>query len=131
MSQSAYAYRLKQVVTLLDASEWPEIEDLLRSRLLWIQGHRRDTGCSIPEAAEREPIGQIALDRYEELTGHRLAHPDQLWHVEMARYGSLCPSCARPFRTPKAKLCAECGYVLPDGMIAGPLEPAGKRGNFK
>jgi len=119
--KSAYVYRLGKVASLLDEAEWRDIDILLNNRVQWIKKYRQEKKCSLPEAVKFEPIGQVALDRYEELTGCRLDHPDQLWAVQMSQYGSPCPSCGKPFRTPKAKICAECGYALPDGMVAGPF----------
>ncbi len=116
-----YAYRIGREAALLDEGEWSVIAPLLQDRLTWIKKYRTETGCSIEEARKREPIGMSALDKYEELTGVRLEHPDQLWAIQMKFYGSLCPRCSKPFRTPKAKMCADCGYELPKGLLAGPL----------
>lgn len=121
MPREAYAFQLRRVVPLLTEKEWPEIAVLLKDRIEWIKECRRETHCSIAEARQHEPVGQGALRRYEELTGCALEHPDELWAVRMSEYGALCPTCGKPFRTPKAKMCAECGYALPEGRVAGPL----------
>lgn len=116
-----YAFRIGQDADLLDDDEWSEIEPFLMNRIEWIKKYRRENDCSFEEALKFEPIGQAALNKYEALTGIRLGHPDQLWGVRMRDYGSLCPKCSRPFRTPKAKICAECGLELPTGLQAGGL----------
>ncbi|MEO0381954.1 MAG: hypothetical protein AAF234_00255 [Pseudomonadota bacterium] len=105
----------------MDDNEWGVIAPLLEKRIKWMQKYRKENGCSIEEAEKNEPVGQWALDKYEELTGLRLDHPDQLWGLRIRDYGSLCPKCSRPFRTPRAKMCAECGFELPDGTQAGSL----------
>ncbi len=116
-----YAFRIGQDAYLLDDDEWGEIAPLLENRIEWIKKYRKENGCSIEEARKVELVGQIALDKYETLTGLRLNHPDQLWGVRMQDYGSLCPKCFCPFRAPKAKMCAECGFELPTGLQAGRL----------
>ncbi len=121
MSFRTYAFRIGQDADLLDEEEWSEIAPLLTARIKWIKKYREENACSIKEARKAEPAGQAALDRYEALTGTRLDHPDQLWGVRMRDYGSLCPNCNHPFRTPKATLCAECGFKLPEGSQAGGL----------
>ena len=121
MSLRTYAYRVGRVVDLLDDEEWDQIGPLLRDRIKSLMKYRMDHGCSLDDARKYEPLGQSALDRYEEMTGLRLDHPDQLFGIRMRDYGSLCPQCSSPFRTPRAKMCAECGYVLPEGELAGEL----------
>ncbi len=77
------------------------------------------------EARAKAPEGLKALDAYEQITGVRLDHPDQLYVVRLSDYGRPCPECAKPFRTPRAKFCAECGFQLPDGEVAGPVPVLG------
>lgn len=121
MALRTYAYRVGREVALLNEEEWSQIAPLLNDRIKWIKEHRKATGCSIEEARQFEPVGQSALRKYQELTGIALEHPDQLWGVRMNDYGSLCPKCEKPFRTPRAKLCAVCGFQLPAGRVAGQL----------
>lgn len=121
MSRTEYVFRLRKSIPLLSEAEWANIGPLLYNRIENIKKFRGDTQCSIREAQQNEPRGQRALDLYEALTGYRLDHPDELWAVRISDYGSLCPNCQKPFRTPRAKMCAECGYTLPEGTLAGPL----------
>ena len=124
MAQAFFCYRLNRNVPLLTETEWEQVGNLLfgKDRMRSVMGYKRDTGCSLDEAWEREPVGQNALALYEALTGVRLCHPFDLYHIKASTYGSQCPTCKKPFRTPRAKLCAECGYQLPTGQLAGPLE---------
>lgn len=121
MPYRAYSYRLKREIALLNEDEWKPISVLLRKRMKSIQQYRKETGASIAEAVANAPSGKQALAAYYELTGIKLEHPDQLYAVVMSEYGRLCSKCKRPFRTPKACFCAECGYKLEEGKIAGPL----------
>lgn len=80
--------------------------------------YRRKHNVSLEEAKTHG--GDTALDYYEQLTGIRLPDAEQLYWVQLTRYGRTCPQCGKPFRTPKAELCAECGLELPSGEVAGP-----------
>jgi rRNA maturation endonuclease Nob1 len=119
MIKDIYSYRLNRVVTLLSNEEFAPIGDALSHRLEQIKAYRKVHQSSIGEA--RRKTSMDALDLYESLTGIRLEHPDELYAVLQEQYGSLCPECSKPFRTPKATFCAECGCKLPDGEVAGPL----------
>ncbi len=121
MATKHYAYRIGRDAVLLNEEEWSMIAPLLEDRIKWIKQHRAETGCSIAQARNDEPVGQSALRLYEEMTGFKLDHPDQLWGVRMSDYGAICPKCGKPFRTPLAKLCAACGFRLSFGQKAGPL----------
>jgi hypothetical protein len=74
--------------------------------------------CSLEEAKRHS--ADEALNYYEHLTGIRLSDPDELYWVQLSRYGRICTACGKTLRTPKAKLCAECGVELPPGEIAEP-----------
>ena len=124
MAQVHYSYRFGAPVPLLDESEWAKIEPLVYSkdRLSGVILLRKKTGMSLRDALKSEPIGFKAVEEYNRMTGAEFDHVEALYHVRARNYGSICPACKKPFRTPRAKLCAECGYQLPTGQIAGPLE---------
>ena len=121
MAEKHYNFKIGKPVPLLNEAEWFCIEPLLLNRIRAIKEYRQQHGATIAEAAANEPAGKSALALYAQLTGEELDHPDQLWSVRMSAFGAPCPSCKRPFRTPKARLCAECGFELPAGKLAGPL----------
>lgn len=123
MAFRTYSYLVGREAALLTDAEWTEIAPLLEGRIRKIAEYRRTQGVSLNDARRDEPFGQQALDLYQQFTGDRLDHPDELFAVRLARYGAICPQCGKPFRTPKAKLCAACGFHLPEGKVAGPLEP--------
>lgn len=125
-----YSYKLKKCVPLLTEAEFAQIEPLLQGRVEAIKAYREKHETSLKEAKEFADSGLLpettdAMDRYEELTGQRLERSEQLFEVRLSRYGSPCPSCAKPFRTPKASICAECGYELSKGRVAGVHPGAG------
>jgi hypothetical protein len=121
MAITTYSFLFGDTLRLLNDVEWSVIEPMVHNRLKYIREYRAIHNCSLEVALEHECGGRVALHKYEEMTGIKLTHPDQIWWTRMSRYGSLCPDCDRPFRTPKAKMCAECGYILPAGQVAGPL----------
>ena len=112
-----YSYRFKREMPLLTEAEFEAIGVSLSARIEEITAYRAKHDCSLLEARAKASLA--ALDAYERLTGERLDHPDQLYWVQLSRYGRPCPSCSKPFRTPRAKLCVECGYELAAGELAG------------
>jgi hypothetical protein len=104
---------------MLSEEEFAPINKALQSRIERIKEYRRThPRSSLAEAGQN--CCDDALDRYEKISGIRLAHPDELYWVQLSRYGRPCPNCEKPFRTPRAKLCVECGFELPEGQVAGP-----------
>lgn len=81
MSVSTYSYLIGETVTLLNEDEWETIEPFAMNRLGRIKKYREAHGCGLKEALEKEDVGQEALDKYEQSTGVRLSHPDQIWQV--------------------------------------------------
>ena len=49
------------------------------------------------------------LDYYKDLTGFEETNPNAIMHHRIDLYGSACENCSKPYRTPKASLCAACG----------------------
>ncbi|TQV79077.1 hypothetical protein [Denitrobaculum tricleocarpae] len=122
MPRIHYSYGLRREVPLLTDEEWRPIGAHLSNYIRAIKDYRRAHGCSISEALEKNQQGQKALAAYEALTGVRLEHPEQIYALPLSLYGRPCPSCSKPFRTPRARMCADCGYQLPEGEVAGPLQ---------
>jgi hypothetical protein len=118
MVVTLYSFKLKRKLPLLSDAEYHPIEQALAERIKRIKEYRLQHLASL-EDAKRHSCDD-ALDYYEDLTGVRLFAVDELYWVRLSRYGRICPQCGKPLRTPKAKLCAECGLELPQGEIAGP-----------
>lgn len=121
MAIRAYCYRMGQDALLLDEAEWAELAPYLSD---WIQGVKEEmqaTGVGLEDAHRDNPKTRAAMAVYQEITGETLAHPDFLWVSRASMYGRVCDQCGVPFRTPRAKLCAACGQMLPAGELAGPL----------
>src|SRR5262245_26812465 len=118
MPVTLYSFKFRRELPLLSEEEFQPIAKLLRNRVEDIKQYRTEHGAALDEA--RRHSSNDALDYYEKLTGIRLSHPDELYWVRLSRYGRGCPKCGKPFRTPRAKLCAECGLELREGEVAGP-----------
>lgn len=103
---------------MLTDEEYEPIARALNDRVREIKAYRGEHRCSLAEAQNK--VSTEAMDLYEQMTGCRLDHPEMLYAVRLSHYGRPCPECAKPFRTPRAKLCAECGHELPPGEVAGP-----------
>lgn len=118
MPLTAYSWKLKRHLPMLSDEEFEPISKALHNRIERIKDYR----CVHPQSSLAE-AGQHccdnALDLYEKLSGIRLVHSDELYWVQLSRYGRPCPNCEKLFRTTRAKLCAECGYELPEGQLAG------------
>jgi hypothetical protein len=54
-----------------------------------------------------------ALREYERITGFHETNPMALYHHRVARYEPPCWNCAKPLRTPDAKLCGACTMPVP------------------
>ena len=126
MVYRAYCYQTRRVTPLLDEEEWQGLHPLLGKVTQGVIAYRRETGVDLTEALEQNPNARAAMDYYTNLTGEMLDSVNQLRVARLALYGRHCPTCEKPFRTPRAKLCAECGYQLPAGEVAGPLVPMEK-----
>lgn len=122
-----YSYGLKRSLPMLSDEEFEPIGKALENRVEQIKEYRRVHQCSLDEALKHSSVD--ALDHYERISGIRLAHPDELYWVQLSRYGRSCPHCGKPFRTPRAKLCAECGFTLPKGQRSGPSSSAQTSGD--
>lgn len=118
MPITLYSYKLRRWVPLLTDEEFEPIALSVGSMIERIKRYMKDQRSSLTEARLRCCDDLLAY--YEDLSGVRLAHPDELFAVRLSYYGRICPSCSKLFRTPRAKLCAECGFELPEGELAGP-----------
>jgi hypothetical protein len=92
MPMTAYCWRCKIDVPMLDEQEWEQVCPHLR--------------IGIRETKEG------ALSRYFEITGFRETNANAIWHHRQSLFGPPCASCGKLLRTPKASFCASCGAVV-------------------
>lgn len=96
---------------MLNEEEFKIVGEFLKEGLHRIKAYREAHSITLEEVETRDFL-QPALDKYKELTGFEEENPDSIWHHRISLYGSACPNCDKPLRTPKAKLCAACGYKV-------------------
>ena len=124
MAFREYSYKLKKEVFLLDEAEYAEIGPLYSKALEEASEYQRQTGTSIKQGGiEATVSGKAVLALYAELTKNEIQSVFDILSLRALDYGAPCPKCGRPFRTPHAKLCVECGHELTDGKVAGAYVP--------
>ncbi len=122
MSVLAYSYKLKTVINLLNEVEYAPINASISEMMEQAKAHRHQTGFIVLKSKYADlQAGKEVLILSQEIADVTSANPLSALCLRASQYGRLCPSCEKPFRTPRAKLCAECGYALPEGEVAGPL----------
>jgi hypothetical protein len=103
---------------MLEQHEWEQVLPDLIKVVEQMQHHRAAHGVSLAEAKDAVS-GAGALKRYFEITGHRETNIQALWHHRLSLFGPPCSVCDKPLRTPRAKMCAECGSTVGPSTSAG------------
>ena len=120
--QVQWCWRCREEVPMLDDEEWAVI---MRAHQHWgqperslavINAERATRGLSPlkPQPAEQHPTlhrYQYLLAGYQLFTGVEESNPNVVWHHVRSLYGPACEACGKPLRTPKARVCAACGFV--------------------
>ena len=109
MARTLYCWRCDMALPMLDEAEWAEMVPLLAVSMRGFMDERRETGTGLSEAQASGTFGRRALAFYRDLTGFDETNVNALWHHRLSLYGPPCVHCAKPLRTPQAKLCAACG----------------------
>lgn len=91
-----YCWRCKTEIPMLDKEEFTIASELY------------SIGFKIAKANRQERFKEL-LEYYNNLTGFGETEPYAIMHHSLEQIGSDCESCGKPYRTPKAKLCAACG----------------------
>lgn len=110
MAVYEYSYKFGGIVPLLTEAEWARYcEDVSHAIMTLKQPKKLQT------SAETEAL----IARFEKEFDYRLSSIFAMQMLQLSNYGRKCPECSKLFRTPKAKICAECGFELPVGETAG------------
>jgi len=83
-------------IPMLDEKEYEIAENLYRK------------GFRVLEKDRTKRFNEL-LEFYNELTGFNETEPNAIMHHRISLYGTDCEKCGKPYRTPKAKICAYCG----------------------
>lgn len=120
MPITEYSWKFKKELPLLDESEYAEISPLVHAAFREVSDYRKKTGDPLTKTlVNKTPSGVKALSKYKKWTGITLDNVLYLQSLRACDYGAPCPGCRRPFRTPRARYCMECGYTLAEGEVAG------------
>jgi hypothetical protein len=107
--ENKYCWRCKMVVPFLDERESKEVLNLYKKCVKLAKNYRAINKATLSET----PLDEIFLpvrEAYEKMTGYKNMHHDAIMHHELSLLGPDCLNCAKPLRTPAAKLCPECGW---------------------
>lgn len=94
--ETKYCWRCKMEVPMLDKEEFAIASEL----------YSKEFKKAI--LARQERFKEL-LEYYNNLTGFRETEPNAIMHHSLEQIGPDCVNCGKPYRTPKAKLCASCG----------------------
>jgi hypothetical protein len=108
MAKTLYCWRCKTDVPMLDEQEWQQVLAPLRDGIELFKGYRAKNNAGLGEA-NGAVYRHGALTTYFEITGYEETTVEALWHHRLCLLGPPCDGCRKPLRTPKAKMCAECG----------------------
>jgi len=93
---------------MLDEEQYAEVNELYRECMSATKELREKWGLPLGVIGVEERMQPVTL-WYEQETGMAGCYHNAVMHHRLSLYGQPCPSCGRPFRTPRAKFCAECG----------------------
>lgn len=65
-------------------------------------------GFKIAKSNRKEKFKEL-LEYYNNLTGFGETEPNAIMHYSLEQIGPDYENCKKPYRTPKAKLCGNCG----------------------
>ncbi len=92
----------------LEEGEWQEIAPHLEGAIRAIKKYRAEHSCDLSTA--KNNCKPEATRKFEELTGMPGIHFETIYHHRLGDWGQECPKCRYLLRTPRAKLCVNCGW---------------------
>lgn len=98
-----------EVMPFLEEDEWHRISPLLSNAAEAIKEYREINKCDLTTA--RLNCKPEATRIFEELTGMSGVHFETIYHHRLKQWGPECTQCSHLLRTPRAKLCANCGAM--------------------
>jgi hypothetical protein len=102
-----YSYKEQQEVIMLEKHEWEKVEPYWRESIKQIQDYREKTGANLDTAIAN--VETKINKAYYEITGTKVTGRVSIYNRQRSLFGPICTSCSKPYRTPKASFCAECG----------------------
>ncbi len=106
-----FCFRCKKVVPFFERTEEAQILSEFDAGLAKAKDSKKVSGAV-------DPIAWTGLALfYRGLTNEEMPDPFETIKHFASRVGMICPICDKPFRTPKARFCAECGFNQCDSLI--------------
>jgi hypothetical protein len=96
---------------MLDEQEYAEAVRLYGECMKDVKEFRQRWNVPLASANAGERFRPIR-EWYEQLTGVPGCHENAIMHHRLSEFGSPCPVCGKPLRSPRAKLCAACGAAV-------------------
>ena len=93
---------------MLDEAEFSRVAAVYQRAMESIKRVREEGGLALGETSMQELLRPVC-EAYTALTGFRETHANAVMHHRISMYGPPCPNCGKPFRTPTASFCTECG----------------------
>ena len=94
---------------MLDDREYAEVFELYSRCMREIKERRDEEEVALAKTSVHERFKAVR-DAYERISGWKDMHHNAIMHHQLSALGPACPRCGKPLRTPRAKLCAECGW---------------------
>lgn len=108
LARTVYCWRCRTDVAMLDEDEWERVAPGLANPIEQIKSAVRERGMTLKDATHHG-WSESALDEYFRITGCREPEVNKLFHHRLSLMGPPCRNCGKHLRTPRARLCVECG----------------------
>jgi len=96
---------------MLDEDEYAVVRRLNMQSIQEVKDLRKRTGIALQHPSIHD-LYKPVRDCYEQITGMKNCRQEAIMHHRISLYGSPCERCAKPLRTPKAKLCGSCMFPV-------------------
>lgn len=93
----------------LDEDEWQQIAPFLTNAMQGIRDYRDKHNCGL--ATARRNYNVEATKKFEDITGWPDVHFELMYRLRRSDFGVVCERCSHLLRTPRAKFCANCGWI--------------------
>ena len=94
---------------MLDENEYKIISELYGECMSATKEFRKKYNLPLSNISIDERFKPVR-DEYKKITGFEETNHNAIMHHRLSSLGPDCPACGKPLRSPKAKLCPECGW---------------------
>ena len=104
-----WCWRCKMEVPMLDETEFGKVHAVQTAAVRSIRDFRKTHILPLDGVDVAYFMAPVCA-AYTKITGFPETNANAVHHHRLSLYGPPCPECGKPFRTPQAGFCAECGY---------------------